>query len=212
MFCPKDSFREIKHSDLETPMTSTTSDSLLSQMKASVPDAWQRFVSDYRQSLLSWLYQQGVTGHDAEEVQQRVLVKVVELLPAFTHNGQKGAFRSWLREITRNQLRSLVREKDRLPLAVGSSVSDLAERFEDPQSELSRAWDAEHSRHLVTVLMHTIEERFEAKTLAAFRASFFEGKTANQVAQELEMEPGTVRVAKSRVLSELRAIGEGMLD
>ena len=49
-----------------------------------------------------------------------------------------------------------------------------------------------------------IRGEFEERTWAAFRLTAVEGRAARDVAADLAMTPGAVRVAKSRVLRRLR--------
>ncbi len=59
-------------------------------------------------------------------------------------------------------------------------------------------------RELFRRALQQIAGHFEGQTWQAFWRVVVDGKTAQEVAQELSMQPGTVRVAKSRVLHRLR--------
>jgi RNA polymerase sigma factor (sigma-70 family) len=59
-------------------------------------------------------------------------------------------------------------------------------------------------RELFRRALQQIAGHFEVQTWQAFWRVVVEGKTAQEVARELSMQPGTVRVAKSRVLHRLR--------
>jgi RNA polymerase sigma-70 factor (ECF subfamily) len=59
------------------------------------------------------------------------------------------------------------------------------------------------------VALEQIREQVHPQTWQAFWKVVVEGKTPEEVGEELAMRPGTVRVAKSRVLSRLRSeLGE----
>ncbi len=103
--------------------------------------------------------------------------------------------------------------KERGTKAIGGSDAQtrLAE-LEDPDSELSRAWDIEHDRYVMRQLLDYLAKEFEEKTWLAFKRFAMDGVPAADVAQELEMTTNAVFVAKSRVLARLRQESKGLLD
>ena len=62
----------------------------------------------------------------------------------------------------------------------------------------------EGERDLFARALDLIRGEFEERTWAAFWRTAVEGRAAKDVAAELTMSPGAVRVAKSRVLHRLR--------
>src|SRR5262245_7081996 len=75
--------------------------------------AWHELVELYAPLMRGWLGRYHVTAADADDIVQEVLAAVVQDLPHFKHNGQTGAFRAWLRQITVNRLRSHWRGRQR---------------------------------------------------------------------------------------------------
>ena len=60
-----------------------------------------------------------------------------------------GAFRSWLRTITVNRLRTLWRtRRGRAVAAGGSDIGQMLDQLADPNSDLSRRWDQQHDQHV----------------------------------------------------------------
>jgi RNA polymerase sigma-70 factor (ECF subfamily) len=191
---------------------SETSSSLLQHLQRQ-PDAaaWQRLVDLYTPLIRGWLARH-VRGHDADDLVQEVLAIVVRKLPTF-HRTRTGAFRSWLRTITINCLRGLWRAQRARPTATGDSdLWDLLDQLEDPTSAPSRLWDAEHDRHVTAALLEQLRPRFKPTTWKAFQRLVLEGATPQEVAAELKLSVNAVLIAKSRVLSQLRQEGEGLLD
>ena len=58
--------------------------------------------------------------------------------------------------------------------------------------------------HLLKNALELIRREFHERTWQAFWGVVVEGRAAADVAADLEMTPGAVRVAKSRVLLRLR--------
>ena len=70
-------------------------------------------------------------------------------------------------------------------------------------SPLPRRLDAAEAA-LVHRALGLIREEFEPRTWEAFWQTAVEGRTAAEAGADLDMTPGAVRVAKSRVLHRLR--------
>jgi RNA polymerase sigma-70 factor (ECF subfamily) len=185
-----------------------TAASLLERL-CTAPDeaAWQRLDDLYRPLLRRWLRCDPTLGGDAEGLVQEVMSILVRELPGFRRQ-RTGSFRCWLREITSRRLQTYYRQRRRQPQSQGDRLDQLG----DPNSALSRRWDEEHDRHVLTRLLHLIEPHFEDRTLTAFRRLVFEEATPLQVAAELGMTEHGVLLAKARVLGRLRKEAEGLLD
>ena len=78
------------------------------------------------------------------------------------------------------------------------------------EADATDAHDEEgEARQLLRGALEQIREQVHPQTWEAFWKVVVEGKTPEEVGEELAMQPGTVRVAKSRVLSRLRSeLGE----
>ena len=189
----------------ETPI------SLLERLRLCPDEAsWQRLVQLYTPWIQDWLRRQGLAVADVEDLGQEVMVVLVRELPRFTHDLRRGAFRRWLRIIALNQLRAFWRERKRQPIP--STLETVLLQLEDPESDLSRAWDRDHNAHVVRRLLELLEVDFEPTTWQAFRLVVLEGKSSPEVARLLGLSPVAVRVAKSRVLNRFRQEAEGLTD
>jgi len=193
---------------------SETSVSLLDRLRHD-PDAaaWQRLVNLYTPLVRGWLNRQGARPEDADDVAQEVMVVVVRKLRDFERRDQVGSFRAWLRTITLNCLRDFWRARRNRPQAAGDGA--LAERMEqlaDPHSGLSEMWNREHDQHVAQALLELIRPRFTENTWEAFRRVTVEGQSADTVATSLGMSVNAVLIAKSRVLTQLRQEGAGILE
>src|SRR2546421_2857972 len=115
-----------------------TSFSLLQRLR-SQPDAesWRRLVELYTPLIQGWLRRHAVAPADADDLTQEVMTVVVRELPNFQHNGQRGAFRNWLRTVTVHRLRVLWKARHHRPAATGdSNFLKVLDELEDPSSDL----------------------------------------------------------------------------
>jgi len=188
----------------------TTSPTLLAKLRETdQPEAWDRFVSLYGPMLLAWASRQGLSGHDAEDLTQEVLIKLLQLLRTFQRDeGQ--SFRAWLFVITRNQCLDFRRRKATraLPIAEGlSSVGDGSN--EQRVDELD---EREYRLRLIRGGLDVIRGDFDKSTIDAFLRVTIEDQPVKDVASELRMSPGAVYMARNRVLTRLREHLDGLLE
>jgi RNA polymerase sigma-70 factor (ECF subfamily) len=187
--------------------------SLLYRARQGEEHAWRRLVDLYQPLIRGWLIRQHVQPQEADDLCQDVLAVLVKELPRFEHAGRPGAFRSWLRTITVNRARAFWRSGSGRARAAGSEeVLRRIEELADPQSALSRIWDAQYDRHVLQQLLAVVEREFEPATVQAFRRLTFDEASGQEVASELSMSLAAVYGAKSRVLLRLRKEAEGLLD
>jgi RNA polymerase sigma factor (sigma-70 family) len=191
-----------------------TSLSLLERLRRRHdPASWQRLVDVYTPLLRGWLRRHFLQEADCDDLVQEVLLKVSQELPHFEHNGRTGAFRTWLRQVMVNRIREFHRRAPGTPTATGDSgFAERLGQLEDPQSDLSRAWDEEHDRLVVRRLLEMIAVDFEPATWEAFRRLTLEGQRAADVAAGLGLTANAVYIAKSRVMARLQQEVAGLVD
>lgn len=188
-----------------------TSRSLLMQLKSGQPAAWERVTSLYAPLVYHWCRSMRLAEQDMPDVFQQVFQSVALHIQAFHKDRPGDTFRHWLRSITRNKVRDHFRRNAGQPQAAGGTdaqvyFSQLAAPLADPEAaSASDAHDEEgESRHLLYGTLERIRAQVHPQTWQAFWKVVVDGKTPEEVGEELAMRPATVRVAKSRVLSRLR--------
>jgi RNA polymerase sigma-70 factor (ECF subfamily) len=179
-----------------------TSRGLIDRARADDPAAWERLVALYAPLVLHWCRQWGVREDEAD-VFQDVFQSVAAHLPEFRRDRPGGTFRGWLRTITRNKVNDAFRKRRRNPAGAGGSEA-LAFLATVPEPADDESSDAGVSA-LLRRGLDRIRSEFEPKTWQAFWQTAVEGRSATDVAADLGMTGGAVRVAKSRVLHRLRA-------
>jgi RNA polymerase sigma-70 factor (ECF subfamily) len=195
------------------PLAETaTSRSLLMQLKAGQPAAWERLTSLYAPLVYHWCRTMHLAEQDMPDVFQQVFQSVASHIQAFHKDRPGDTFRHWLRAITRNKVRDHFRRNARQAQAAGGTdaqifFSQLAAPGADAEeAEERHAHDEEGEvRQLLRGALEQIRGQVHPRTWEAFWKVVVEGKTPEEVGEELGMRPGTVRVAKSRVLSRLRS-------
>ncbi len=191
-----------------------TSASLLDSLRvASNQEAWSRMVELYAPLIRGWLKRQGAASNDVDDIVQEVLTVVLKKIAVFEKQPHTGAFRSWLRSITVNCIRDQWKKQNRQPTAGGgSSFLSTIQQLEDPHSQISQMWNREHDEHVTRYLLNQIRGSFKEQTWRAFERFAIDGLSAGEVANELNMSENAVFIAKSRIMSELRRQGIGLID
>jgi RNA polymerase sigma-70 factor, ECF subfamily len=177
----------------------TTSASLLMKLKrADQPAAWSRFVRVYSPLLYSWSVRMGLQDADALDLVQDVFTTLVQKLPEFSYDGDRG-FRNWLWRVTRNKFLERARRRN-LPVLPGDLPDDLAGHDEPSDAPVE---EADFRDHLLRRVVPTMSAQFQPTTWKAFWEHVVEDRSAPEVAAELGISPEAVYKAKVRVLSRL---------
>ena len=186
----------------------STSRSLLANAKLAEPAAWERLVRLYAPLVASWTRRWGIAEQDIGDVLQDVFSAVASHLDRFRKDRPSDTFRGWLSTIARNKARDHFRRRAAEPAAVGGTEAGMQLReILDPHStdEPPEVTDAVLLDELLLNALESIRSEFHERTWKAFWGVVVEGRLAADVAADLDMKPGTVRVAKSRVLLRLRS-------
>jgi RNA polymerase sigma-70 factor (ECF subfamily) len=191
-----------------SPAETATSRSLLMQLKDGQPAAWERLTSLYAPLVYHWCRTMHLAEQDMPDVFQQVFQSVASHIQAFHKDRPGDTFRHWLRAITRNKVRDHFRRTAREAQAAGGTDAQIffSQLASPEEAEEGDAHDEEGEvRQLLRGVLERIRGQVHPQTWEAFWKVVVEGKTPEEVGEELAMRPGTIRVAKSRVLSRLRA-------
>jgi RNA polymerase sigma-70 factor (ECF subfamily) len=188
--------------------------SLLQRLKVAKPDAaeWRRLQEIYQPLIRAWLARVPALGDEAHDLTQEVFLVVIRELPRFERL-REGSFRTWLRRVTVNRVRTFSRARGREP-TVGQvdGAEGFLSQLEDPASNLAKEWDRQHDEHVFQQLLANIKSDVSPATWEAFRRAALDGQATAEVAAALGISENAVWIAKFRVLKRLRAEGDGLVD
>ena len=189
--------------------SNSLSSTLLDQLRAGQPEAWERFVRLYSPVIYRWCRRSGLSADDAADVFQEVLSEVLLHLSDFRRDRPQDSFSGWLAAITRNKVRDLYRRRQGRAEAQGGSTAQrqMAEIPQplEPSEEFIQP-DAESAAWLSRQALDLIRAEFETRTWEAFWRVTIQGQPSSQVAEDLKMSIPAVYTAKSRVLRRLRQV------
>jgi RNA polymerase sigma-70 factor, ECF subfamily len=193
-------------SDLNSGSNSTASN-LLQAARASDADAWRELVERYSWLVFQWCRNAGLSSQDAADIVQSVMAQVAAYLGDFEKDGRPGAFRRWLRTITRTKIADFLRSDAKQPRGEGGSTAQrlLLALPDGPPSSDGEDAASETRRKRIWELVDRLEDEFAESTWQAFWLTVIENQTTGDVAAALGLTPNAVRIAKWRVLQRLRA-------
>lgn len=189
----------------ESDSPSSTSASLLSRVRRSDPEAWQRLTTLYGPVVYGWARHAGMQPEDASDVMQDVFHAVSLNIGRFELQANGGGFRGWLWTIARNRIRDHYRALKGKAQAVGGTnaleqIHQLPEHVPDPDSESGIAELSGLRRRALDL----VRGDFEEQTWQAFWRAAVEGDSPADIAADLGVSVWTVYKARARVLSRLR--------
>lgn len=183
-----------------------TSLSLLYRLKANEAAAWDRLVLLYAPLVYHWCRKLQLPDQDAADIFQDVFQSLAAKITTFRKEQPGDTFRGWLRTITHNKVYDHFRRQGREPQAAGGTEANIRfSQLESLEGTANNDDDEEQAyQQLVRRALEMIREDFTPRTWQAFWRVTVDGQRPVDIAEELKMRPGAVRVAKSRVLQRLR--------
>ncbi|MEM9942752.1 MAG: sigma-70 family RNA polymerase sigma factor [Planctomycetota bacterium] len=172
--------------------------------------AWEEFVNSYEPLIYGVAKGLGLNDIDAADAVQEVLVHVSQVVANWSPNGNKGAFRSWLRRVARNRILKVLSRTRMLKSEAASSESrlDLSSVRNEPRSTIGIAF----RRQVLIHVVDRVKGCFSESTWQAFWQSYVDGTATATVAENLGMSVGAVYIARSRVLNRIQAEVQQLVD
>src|SRR3954453_19569686 len=184
-----------------------TSQSLLERLRRlDDAAAWARFADLYTPLLYHWARRLGAQPTDAADLVQGVLATLVQHLPHFRYRPDQ-SFRGWLRSILVNRWRTSRRRPPPLPLTTDPATprSNGVEQFDEQE-------ETQYRQHLLRQTLRALQPEFSPTIWKAFEEHVLAGRSAEEGANRLDVAPGTVYVAKSRIFKRLREELAGLIE
>lgn len=188
-----------------------TSKSLIQQMKARVPEAWERVCHVYTPLVYGWVRRANLSEQDAADVVQEVFRSVSNGIDGFRHNKPGDTFRGWLLAIARNEIRDWYRRQQKVVSKAigGSSANVQLSQLPDWVDSEEEFEDDPKSKHaMIRRAAEIVKDDFKPNTWQAFWETVIEERTTAEVAERLGLSAGAIRQARFRVLARLREVLE----
>lgn len=164
--------------------------------------AWSEFVELYTPMLYAFCRKRQLDHDETQDVLQEIYRGVSKAIARFDYDPRRGHFSSWLFRVASSKIARFYERKNRRPFDARQSV--LLRKLDQQHAEPPPDWEQEHRRALFHWAAKRVKGDFAESTWQAFWKVAVEERAVNEVAAELGIRPGSVYVAKSRVLARLR--------
>ena len=186
---------------------------------------WDEFYQTYWRLIYSVCVKAGLGADEAMDVVQETVLTIAKQW----RNGQKydpakGAFKTWLLNITRWRIADQFRKKQRNPAAMNQSggsrgadgdlrTTATIERLEDDEGDvLERLWEIEWKTNLSRVALDKVKHKVSPKQYQIFDAYVLKGWDVAKVRKELDVSMAQVYLAKHRVGGMVKKEIDGLLN
>jgi RNA polymerase sigma-70 factor (ECF subfamily) len=168
-------------------------------------EAWSQFVAVYAPLVFGYVrkHGHGLQDEDAADLTQEVLSVVARSAREFEYDPGRGSFRGWLFTVTRNKLLNFLARQAAQPRGSGDT-GDVERLKPQPAREEQDVWDRDYRQRLFDAATEQVRKKVEERAWQAFWLTAIESKPAKPVAAELGMTVAAVRLAKSRIMAQIR--------
>jgi RNA polymerase sigma factor (sigma-70 family) len=190
------------------PANPETRESLILRLPSSADaQAWREFIELYEPLILRFARRRGLQEADAREIAQNVLIAVAKSVDRWQPDREKGKFRAWLFRIARNQVINWVskRSSERC-LSQESSFEELSQI--ESASEANSEIEMDYRREMFRLAASQVRDAFSESNWNAFWLTAVLGESIESTAIQLNRTPGSIYVARSRVIARIKKLVE----
>lgn len=173
-------------------------------------EAWREFVKLYGPIAYRLAKKKGFDRDNAEALVQRFLVKMVQVLPTFRYDPDRGRFRKWVLTVALNEIRRSVREEVSHHRTLNAYRSALAESEGQIDAKTEEWWRSAESARMLQLAFERLQAESPPEKFAVLRALLIDDRSGDEVARSLNLPRNVVYGIKFRMLSRLREIAQSI--
>ena len=188
--------------------------SMLEQMKdPTAQSAWEEFYQTYWAVIVRYAQKQGLDEAAAQDVLQETMVTLMEVLPHFNYDPQRGKFRNFLLTIVHRKAqaaRRRVAARVHVPFDEATHEGGVApaqvlvdEQSPRPSATFEKQWRESIQEEALRRVRN--DPSVQGRTWDVFRAYVIKQRPALEVARKFGIAENAVYQIKSRILRRLRA-------
>ena len=186
----------------EAPQTRS---SLLQRLQGERDErAWGEFLDIYEPLVVRLMRRRGLQESDARDATQQVLLRISRAIGRYRPDGADASFRRWLYRIARNVVVTLLMQQPRQPQLLDDARLEEAIDSAAASGPDSDEFDQEYRQQVLAWAAEQVRCEFRPATWQAFVETGIQGRPIAEVARELNLSPGSVYVARSRIIARLR--------
>lgn len=180
-----------------------TRPSLLEAVRRTENDAgWSAFYRSYAPAIFRVARRRGVPVPEAEDIVQQVMLTLSHHLQTFEYQRDRGRFRTWVQRVTETKMIDAARRRRASARPALSLTHDNADCLAD--HSLQEAWEREWKLQDILHCLRECQRNIAPRTLEAFELYVIEGRSAQEVAERLDMTANQVHVIRHQIIARLR--------
>jgi RNA polymerase sigma factor (sigma-70 family) len=196
---PKDSAADDDRSEFRTNV------SLIKSVRDPADtESWRKFHDFYAPLLRRYLKRLGLEENAANDVFQDVFLRLLQNLPTFELDKQRGRFRSYLWKLTYS---ALVDQARRAKVRVQAEEQWVKRFHEASESESRKVQDELNEinrQQILKRVLPSVRSATSRTAWACFEERLLKDRAGADIATELEISTDAVYVYASRVMKEVR--------
>ncbi len=159
-------------------------------------------MTTYESFLQRLAARQGVPARHVPDVVQQILLTIARSIETWNDDGGRASFRRWLSTVSRNVvIRFMTRERRQMTVEGGTEILELMKTIPDkPDKSLVQAYEHE----LIVWAAEQVRHEFIESSWAAFWATVIEQRSVQDVAEELNLTPGSIYMSRSRIMARIK--------
>lgn len=176
-------------------MAFTTRGSLLSAVRRGDEVGWDEFYAMYKPLILLRGGDLRLSQTEKEELVQLVMLDFFKGSRSFVYDKSKGRFRDYLKRIIHNKAYDLMRKRQ------DGTVSIEAEDFgiDDLPAEAEDIWENEWRATVWAQAFSEVKQKCDPTTMQSYVYFVLQNRSAQEVANLLDIKPNTVYQHKARI-------------
>ena len=187
-------------------MESTRASLILRLQNADDVAAWDEFSAIYAPVVYRVAIARGLQAADAENLVQEVMLSVARSVDQWLERTNRGSFRAWLLRISRNAAVDILPRRATRVMARGGDSADQLLAELPAADNVSQELDLEYDRAVFQWAAIQVRDVVADSTWDAFRLTSIDGVCVTDAAEQLQMRPGNVYLARSRVMTRIREL------
>ena len=187
-------------------MESTRASLILRLQNADDVAAWDEFSAIYAPVVYRVAIARGLQAADAENLVQEVMLSVARSVDQWLERTNRGSFRAWLLRISRNAAVDILTRRATRVMARGGDSADQLLAELPAADNVSHELDLECDRAVFQWAAIQVRDVVADSTWDAFRLTSIDGVCVTDAAEQLQMRPGNVYLARSRVMTRIREL------
>ena len=180
----------------------STHKTLLERIRGGDDVSWQEFYDRYSPAVLNICTNSGFSESEGLDILQNVMLKIFRNDLVAKFNAERARFRTYFNHIVHSCIKDFLKKKIRTePEITGTEIPETP-----VPPEIETVIREEWKNQMLKEALDRLRSQVKEETFLAFQLTAIQGKSTQDAAEFIRMDPNMVYVARSRCTARLRRI------